>query len=197
MTDLNEAVPVVGSPSGDADLRVYNVIVYCGYVESARHAPLIFQNYAGFSDAKEALIHLHDSLAASLNQCIEWGDWKKIDPKSSFYDYPKSTNLDVLEYIDQLQPSDNDQQPAGYGMWKELNGYGWTFPGDLVTGVCVTIVENGASFLADKKHIENQWKAFHGEYIPTCSGLCIYPDFELNVLMVSSIPRKAIKTPGE
>lgn len=197
MTNFEKTVPIVGSPSGDADLRVYNVIVYCGYVESHRHAPLIFQHESGFSDVKEALLHLHESIAAILNGYIENGDWKKVH--DSWYEYGEDFNQDVQTLISELQPSTNDGSAGGHEFWEDIQSYGWTYQGNLVTGLCVTITESGENILASKTLICNHCDAYEGKYIPSHSSndWPMTSDLDLQILIVSKIPRKTAERPGK
>lgn len=195
MTVLDEAVPVVGRPNGDADLRVYNVVVCVGYVESARHATLTFRHLEGFEDARAALLHLHDSILASLKQVSEWGRWTMLE-QPEYWDDDPDADPNIVQYIEELQKSDNDQSPGGHEMWEEMCGHGWECPGELVTGICVTLYESGEYFLASKPNIERQWRVFNGEYIPK-NGWYITGHFDQKIVIVSKIPSKPIKKPGE
>lgn len=185
---VSEANPVAGH-SGP-DLRVYNVVVYLGYVESAKHAPLIFQHIRGFPDARSALLNLHEEIAETLKLCVEWETWREVD--SSWYDGPEDTNANIQCFLTELQQAHNDGGPGGYEAWEEMEGRGWSWTGSLVTGVCVTLTENGAQLLSSKTSIINNCDAFEGKKIKVHYGNLI-PDLELQVLTVSTIPRKKLE----
>lgn len=196
MVDIDRTKSVPGRHGTDPDLRVYNVVARIGYVESARHAPLIFQHEVGFSDYREALLHLHESLDKTLKKCVEYKTWREVE-EDTWYERGPTFNCNIQQFLWELQPSDNDGSPAGYEAWEELSCYGWNYAGHLVTGVCVGIDESAEVILADSDLINKHCDAFEGKFHPL-HGEGDWPmtsDIRLDILIVSKIPAKEILRP--
>ena len=83
---------------------------------------------------------------------------------------------------------------SGNEFWEYLSSNGWSYQGDLVTGVCVSIQESGEKILASREMIQNHCDAYEGKRImlenhsyPVSSVL------DLQILIVSKIPKKLTK----
>jgi hypothetical protein len=183
--------PVVGR--SEPDLRVYNILINCGYVEHARHATLIARHWEGFDTPEEAMIDLHKSLKKAFEEaCKEYNHYIPVVEQGN-------PGAGLAEWISEYCASENDGSPGGYEPWEVLQGYGWDFPGRLVTGLVIEITENGEHVLSTEENVLNHCKAFKGEYVKyrdDCDW-ALTTDLDMFVLTVSKVEPKTPKKPGE
>lgn len=191
-----------GVPGSDSDLRVYNVIANLGHAENGKISPIIFQSYIGFSSAKEALLDLHESLRRT---CLYIQDIECLCPDRCEHhsSNDRSDNnvdeddkmVDVVsteDFIISLQRADWTTTPGN--MTAEdyfADEFLWTWYGELVTGVCVTILECAEMVLANKEVIEYQFDLFEGKESKYEGTFALSLALEQNIMMVTNIPSKA------
>lgn len=196
-----EIEPVIASDK--PTLLVHNVLINCGYVESARHATTICQHGYGFSDPEEALMHLHKVLKAAYIEALRSYDYydktNKADEAEKQFSEPQEEDFteEFATWIADWCGSDNDGSPGGYEPWQVMEGNSWQIPGRLVTGMVIEIVENGEKLLANPEEIKRHVAAFRGEYFPT-HGSNSWPlssDLRMYVVTVGEIKAKEAKRP--
>ena len=188
MMEKIKTEPVVGR--FEPDLRVYNVLINCGYVESARRATVICRHRGGFDTPEEALIHLHESLQRAFTEACQ--------PHNYYKPFQKEGPVQALaEWISEYCGSDNDGAPGGYEMWEVLQGCGWELPGELVTGLIIELRENGAHILSSKQLAINHCRAYRGVYIPDEHHVDwpMTSDLNIYVLTVSKVKKRIPKKP--
>ncbi len=193
-----EIEPVI---SGDKPtVLIHNILINCGYVESAQHATVICQNHNGFSDPEEALIHLHQVLKAAYIEALRNHDHYHNTNRASeaIKDYNSPQNREFTDnfasWIVEWCGSDNDNSPGGYEPWQVMDDYGWQIPGIITTGMMIDITEKGEHLLASEQQIRNHIKAFRGEFVPL-NGSDTWPmhsDLRMYVLTVGEVKPKPI-----
>jgi len=183
--------PVIANKSGLADLRVYNVILNINSSDSTEKpkvSPIIFCNKFGFSNAREALLNLHDTLETIATQSISHGSWSPTVGPEHCYNWQEEI---VREYIIQLQKSDLYELPGGWDVVDDMRERGWSISCELFTGICVTITDFAENILSNKKIINDIIDVFEG--INESDGLIYNECIKLQILVVSNIYGK-IKT---
>lgn len=196
-----ELDPVISSDK--PTVLVHNVLINCGYVETARHATVICQHRFGFSDPEEALMHLHKVLKAAYIEALRdydhYNTIKKADKADAQFDGPQDESFteEFAEWISEWCGSDNDGSPGGYEPWQVMEANDWEIPGRLTTGMVIDIYENGEHILANPDLIKQHVGAFKGIYYPTHSSNSwpLTSDLRMYVITVGEIKPKEAKKP--
>lgn len=146
---------VAGSISGEPDLKIYNVVVYFDHFEQQTLFPFIFQHDSGFSTPLEALVDLHKCFKELAKNYFgdEWNE------EEAFWD--------ISNYIQHIYEAGNfDEVHDGIALWDELLSKGWNITGRLVTGLCLTITQDGEDILADESEIKKHVKLLENKLKP-------------------------------
>lgn len=196
-----EIEPVISSDK--PTVLVHNVLINCGYVESARHATVICQHRFGFSDPEEALMHLHKVLKAAYIQTLyEYDRYDKTSKgkeAEAQFNEPQSDDFteEFARWISEWCGSDNDGSPGGYEPWQVMESNDWQIPGSLTTGVVIDIYESAEYILANPELIKKHIEAFKGIYHPThnSNSWPLTSDLRMYVVTVGEIKPKIAKKP--